>query len=315
MQPALGEHHRVADAAGTDRLPGAAHDAAGLQPDRAAQRRALERARRQQPQRHHHVAKVERRGGHLDLDVVRSQGCGLVALHRQAADLPRVVHGQAVGGILAGRDPREPFPEADQPRHPEAVVPYRQLALPQVAAVEPGQGIQILARVQIHQAEVEPRSGAGIRGHLLVDGAQRPPRGTGARIAHLDDGAPRHHGQAALRARLRHPVRYQRLDEGDQTPRQVLAGGIVRIVAAQEVDRLHVGGVRPVGQLGDAVVRQLRVRDGGRRTPGLLEPREPVVRQAARFADHPARGGMLRGPGVLEGSRRRLQEVSAASRT
>jgi len=71
--------------------PGAAHDAAPLDADLAAQGRALVGHRGEEPQRNHDIPKVQRRRGQLDLDVrgsERGQGRGR---NLEAAHLAGVV--------------------------------------------------------------------------------------------------------------------------------------------------------------------------------------------------------------------------------
>ena len=182
------------------------------------------------------------------------------------------------------------------------------LPLAQVARAEPCQGVQVPGGLQVDQPEVEPRGRARLGGHLLADGAQRSPDRSGTRLGHAEDGALRHHGEAARTQRMRHPVRDQRLDKGDQAPGQMLTGRVVGVLATEEVDRLHVGRARPVGQLGDAVFGQLRPGDVGSVRPG--DSRQPLAGQASGLADHPARTGGPRFGGLRDGVRR-LQQARA----
>ena len=88
---AVDEDHLIAGLEPVHRHADAAHHAARLHADLAAERGTLIGQCGQQPQRHHDIAEVERRGGDVDLHMVRPERRRVVGLHTQAADLPRVV--------------------------------------------------------------------------------------------------------------------------------------------------------------------------------------------------------------------------------
>ena len=242
--PALQEGHLVADPAMAHVRPDAAHHATGLHADLVTQRRALVGKCRQQPQRDHHVAEVERRRRHVDLHVVRTRRRELVRLHLQPGDLARVVEGEAVRRLRAGGHPRVTLPDADQSRRPQAPLPNRQLAVAQVAAGQPGERLQIPDITQIDQAKIEHGFLTDFDGHA----PDRPPQCAPARILHVVNGPARHHGQAAPTARVLDPVGNQGLDEGNETRRHGFSRGIVRTRAAEEIDCLQLGRARPFAE-------------------------------------------------------------------
>ena len=148
--PAVDEDHLVAGLQPLHRHAGAAHHAARFHADLPAERGTLIGQGRQQPQRHHDIAEVERCGRDVDLHVVRPQGRRVAGLHPQAADLSRVVQEQPIGRVFAGGDTRVLIAIAHDARHPQPSLAHGQLAFAQVVAREPRQGIEIVGGAQIH---------------------------------------------------------------------------------------------------------------------------------------------------------------------
>ena len=184
--------------------PDAAHHSARLHAYFATERRAFVGQRGQQPQRDHDVTEVERRRHHVNLHVVRTRRRELVRLHLQPGDLARVVEGEPVRRLRAGRHPRVALADADQPRRPQAPPPDRQLAVTQVAAGEPGQRLQIAGIAQVDEAEIDHGLFTDLDGHA----SDRPPQcasGAGPARRGRTCASPRSGGTGRLR--LRHPER------------------------------------------------------------------------------------------------------------
>ena len=82
------------------------------------------------------------------------------------------------------------------------------------------------------------------------------------------------------------PVRHQCPDEGDKGRHHPLAGGVLRIAAAEEVDSLQVRHPRPFVDVVDLTADE-RLK-GNRVHLPIIEQGRPVMRRALRFAHHPA---------------------------
>ena len=259
-----------------------AHDSAGFHADLQPQRGAFVGRGRQQPQGRHDVAEVERRRLHVDLHHARPERSGLVRLHLQSADLPRVVQAQAVGGFVAGGDEGSMVANAFHAGHPQAALPHRDLPIAQIAAGERGQGLQVVVGTEIHETEVD----SGVLAHLDHHAANRAPQPAPARVFNVEGGPPSHDGDAAPGLCMLGPVRHQCPDEGDKGRHHPLAGGVLRIATAEEVDRLHVRHPRPFVDVVDLAADERL--EGNRVHLRIVEQGLPVMRRALRLAHHPA---------------------------
>ncbi len=305
--PAVDEDHLIARLEPVHRYSDAAHRAACLHANFPPKRGTLVRQSRKQSQRHHDIAKVERRGGDIDFHMVRPQGRRVAGLHPQAADLPRVGQEQPVRRILAGWDARVFIAIAQYARHPQLTIAHSQFAFSQVITREPRESFEILGGAQIDEAKIEP----GLFADLDRHAARRPPERAPARILRVESRLACHDGDAAPAMGLIDPAGNQRLNQGDEFRNRPLAGRILWIPVAEKIDRLHVRGIRVLIRH-EWIFRQKGI-EGDCMDLRMVELGYPRPSQAGGLANHPARNRKRRPVRLGHVLRRRLQQCRATA--
>ena len=285
--PALGKQHLISNLnifyAGTD----PPHRSAGFHPDFMPQHRAFVGQPRQQLERHHNVAEIERRVSHFNLDVTVSQAGHFIGFHLQPRDLPGIVHRQPIRVRFADvADQGISVAQMHQPRRPKLTVSDGDFALADIVANQPGESVQICAGADVNQRESEFRCGTDL---LVYASYQSPQRGVGW-IAHINHRILGDNIHSAFEFRLKSQERIdQCLNQLNRFCASQLTGGIVRMIANETVNGQSPGQLRQqIFQESDCIVDRIDQICG---TVAPLNQAGPLRGDVTRISDHQPKFG------------------------